>query len=696
MRRLIIPLLLILCAYLGLIIFSNRALLFSRFDETYWKNKYEQSQWKLPLSVRTIGDDGLYLFEGYRLIHGGDPTSSNAEMPPFGKYLIGISITVFGNGYLYGFFVTVFLLIGVYMLAKTLFKETVLALFVTILLATDPLITNQYTLTMMDSLQALLLVIYFYVLYRIHTAPHGYRMWYAGLSGLILGLFSVTKLPVLSPVLLLVGGLYVWITTKNLRHLLFLLIGGVIGYMVPYAGYFLHGHTFTDWLKIQKWIVSFYLHSNLVPTWGSAISVLFTGLYQNIFSREWLSAAEWSPVWGVLVISTIVAGVTRLRTHEASHRTHDILLITLCAIVGIYAVIPFWTRYFVVILPLLYLVGMEHSVFRLPNRARIGIFFLLLVVNVSASATILFRTPEATVQQYIYNTEHLVFADIYEDTTDTFKKTTQREAFTSFGFSAVSQGEIEFIDISPINTLNDRWTSPQYLTATATFFTRRLGSFTIPITIPFVREHGRWRIPWDWSLFLPELSRSTRLVSQVDEAKRGSILGTDKKPLAEDINGHMIWITPNLTDKTREPELLMLLEKLFGGRLPKVAIHHRFVGNTAPDIGIPIGVISYDESNPMMDMLRTFPGITITPAVARETQPSDVVAVGTVSNTTYPECCSFLYTTTAYNGTSGIEQTQNATLKGTNGGTLQLIDEQGKILKEFIHATKKNGATVQL
>ena len=61
MRRPVAFLILILISYLGLVIYSNRALLFSRFDQVYWKDKYEQSQWKLPLSQRTIGDDGLYL-----------------------------------------------------------------------------------------------------------------------------------------------------------------------------------------------------------------------------------------------------------------------------------------------------------------------------------------------------------------------------------------------------------------------------------------------------------------------------------------------------------------------------------------------------------------------------------------------------------------------------------------------------------
>ncbi len=695
MRRFVIPLLLILFTYLSVVVFTNRALLFSRFDDVYWKNKYEQSQWKLPLSIRTIGDDGLYLYEGYRLVHGSDPTSSNAEMPPLGKYLIGISIVLFGNGYLYGFMVTVGLVIATYFLAKTILKDSVLALCVALLLATDPLITNQYALTMMDALQALLLVTFFSVVFSIHSPQQPRLLFRAFVAGLLLGLFSVTKLPVLTPILIVFGGLYVWITTKKPAVLFGVASGIVAGYVLPYSAYFLHGHTIIDWIKIQKWMVSFYLHSNLTPTWGSAISVLFTGMYQNIFSRGWLPASEWTPVWGILTFSLITAIILRIRT-RISRMHHDILLMTCVSVIGIYAFIPFWSRYLVVILPLLYIVGMNRLIARFPNPAKIGIVCLLLIINISASIHILFQSPNATAQQYIYNTEHLLFADLYEDTTNDYRASTQRKAFEQFGYSTMADAEIEFIDITPTNTLTDRWTSPQYLTANAVYFTRRLGTFTAPIRIPFVKEDGRWRIPWNWSLLLPDLSETTRLVSSVDEAKRGTINGTDRKPLAQDILGTTIWITPDHTDKSKEDQLLQLLEKLFEGRLPKVAIHQRFVGNTSPTIPIPLGVTPHTKTHPFMQALLTFPGITFTNNVAREYHPSDLFNIGTVSNTTYPECCSYLYTTTAYNGTRGIEETHNTHLKGINGGTLRLHDHQGTPIHEFIRATKLDGKNVQL
>src|SRR5688572_26338485 len=118
----------LLAVHLGLILYTNRALYTSRFDPVYWKDKYEQSQWKLPLSVRTLGDDGLYLYEGYRIVHGEDPTLLNAEVPPLGKYLIGASIVLFGNGHLYGFVILLLVLIAFYILATRLLNDITVAL----------------------------------------------------------------------------------------------------------------------------------------------------------------------------------------------------------------------------------------------------------------------------------------------------------------------------------------------------------------------------------------------------------------------------------------------------------------------------------------------------------------------------------------------------------------------------------------
>ncbi len=693
MRGLVLFLYVLLITYLGFVTYSNRALLFSRFDDVYWKDKYEQSQWKLPLSQRTIGDDGLYLYEGYRLIHGGDPTSSNAEMPPLGKYLIGASIMFFGSGHLYGLVTTLALIAGTFILAKLLLKQTLPALLITVLLATDPLIINQYTLTMMDALQASLLIFFLITLFQISGPKQKNTKPLVLLAGVILGLFSETKLPVLTPIIGLAGVWYLWIKTKIWPLIAMFFIGGLVGYLAPYAVYFTQGHTLVDWLKIQKWIITFYSHSNLTPTWGSVVTTLFFGTYQNIFSRLWEKANEWSPSWGLLLFSLLAALGMWLRMPKKDMRWAVLFILSLATLMA-YAGIPFWTRYLVTLLPLFYITG-GLALSRLPTKLSLILFAAVLGTNVAFSIPILFSSPQATANQVIYNIEHLQFADLYEDTTASFRKQIDRETFRRFGLTTMAGGEIEFIDITRVGPLLTNRTSPQHLAVTVTYYTRQLGTFTEHSTIPFVLEDNRWRIPWEWSLLLPELTKERTLETQAIPARRGSILASDKKPLAEDISGVMVWVTPGRIDKTKEESLLALLETVLDGRQPKVAIHQRIVGNTLPDLPTPIGVVPHPKTDPNVVMLSTYAGITFTEAFTRITHPNNLIEIGKIKNSVYSECCTLLYSTTNYDGVTGVEKIKNEILKGVSGGTLILKDAQKNTIKTFIEKPKRDGQNVQ-
>lgn len=691
MERLPRTLLLFLVLYLGLVIYANRSLLFSRFDAIYWKDKYEHSQWKLPLSTRTIGDDGLYLYEGYRLIRGGDPTLLNAEVPPLGKYLIGTHILALGNGYLYGLTTTILLLAAACFLTKRLTNNITLSLAVTVLLATDPMITNQYALTMLDSLQSLWLLLYILALFLMRTASKQHIMR-SMIAGIALGLFSETKAPLLAPLLTLCGIYYLLVTTKKLRNVLGFLVGIAIGYLIPYVPYFASGHSLMEWMKVQKWIVSFYRHSNLTPTWGSALTSLFTGMYQNIFSRAWTRASEWSPVWGIMTIasaSLLFAGRSPL-THRTLRFSAGILLL----ITGFYSVIPFWTRYLITILPLLYIIG-AIMLSRLFPKRHPAIWAILLLLNIACSLPILFPSARNAANQFIYQTERGFFTDLYEDTTAHYRTTVNREAFRRFGLQTLADGEIEHMEIKPVSGLPEGYASPQYLRATVTYYTRRLGSFTRPVTVPFVRERNRWHIPWEWSFLLPGITDTTRLYTTVVPAHRGSILASDKKPLAEDAPGFLISVVPDRTDKTKESELLSLLETLLGGYIPQVAIHQRLFGNTASGIAIPVGVVPYPKTDPNMQRITRLPGVILTDTFTRVLHPNNVVQLGELKNTAYSECCSMLYDTTNYDGISGVEHAKNDLLKGTNGGTLTLTDTQGTILQTYISRAKHDGQDVQ-
>src|SRR5687767_7985210 len=83
------------------LIYFNQSYFFSSYDVSYWKDRFEHSQWAMPLSKRIIGDDGLFSYVGYTLALGADPTRVNPETLPVSKYFIGFFIAYFQNPALY-------------------------------------------------------------------------------------------------------------------------------------------------------------------------------------------------------------------------------------------------------------------------------------------------------------------------------------------------------------------------------------------------------------------------------------------------------------------------------------------------------------------------------------------------------------------------------------------------------------------
>lgn len=675
--------------YLLAVVFSYRGLLFSPFDITFWKDKYEKSQWKLPLSKRTLGDDGLYLFEGYRLVHGDDPTLLNAEVPPLGKYLIGSTIMLTGNPYWFGFIVNLSVLCCVFFLTKRTTKSKTLSILATLLLATDPLFTNQYALTMLDSLQAFFLLLYCLLLFSAENHKKQIVL-YATCAGIALGFFAETKFPLLLPIPLFLGMWYVW---KKFRspYLLFTLIGGfLMGYLLPYTGYFLHDHSIIKWLKVQKWIVNFYLSSTIHATYGSALINLTLGSFQNIFSRLWQSSPHWSPVWPVLFLTAIGSIVSKRKPTELFFLT----LLTLC-ILSFYVLMPFWTRYLILILPLFYIL-LVHFMRTLKPTIFILISLLFITINILWSLPTFFPSPNNMLSLFTYSWSNNLFADMYEDISIESKASMSRTAFQEFGLNTVYDAQIEHITITytapHISWLTNEVTIPLHIT----YITRNLGPFYVDTPITLKKENNRWKVVWDFSMYLPTLSSNTHVQTVVSEGRRGDIISKNNVKVAYDFPSQLVWVTPQEVEPSKETELLTFLEKIFEHTIRAVHIHQRIFGNTLSKRPVPIGVVPNVLTPDETVVLKSFNGVTLTPHLARWIETDTPINVGKISNSQFVECCSRLYTTTLYDGVEGIEKEQNEILKGENGGSLQIVNEQNQILYTFIQKTKKDGGNVQL
>lgn len=670
----------ILFIFLCIVFWANRGLYTSPFDASYWTDKYEHSQWRLANSSRTIGDDGLYLYEGYRLVQGDNPTLLSAEVPPLGKYLIGLSIRFFGNPYVYGFLITTASVVGVIVLAWTISRSSLVAVASGLLVALDPLIADQFARTMLDSLQLMFLMLTLGAL--VLGSPV--------MTGLLFGLFSASKFPVLSPVIGAVILFFVWKRKKSLADSLLFVAGAAAGYLIPYIPYFLQGHTFLAWLAVQKYVVSFYVHGGTLPNFGSELTTLLVGRARDIFSRVWVTVPEWSPVWPLATLGGILWVGTSLRKKK---------LVVFPAIGALiifflfYLVIPFWTRYLVVVLPILY-IGTILWLRQTFPKLFFPVIVVLLLINLISTASILFPTPETTVKQFTYDWSHGFFQDVYERLSAS-SKTTDRNTFMRFGQQTYYDGQIESVTITiPYRAWNS-WKSPQMVPVTVTYQTRALGSFERHTVLPVVNEMGQWRVAWQWSNLIGGLTPDTRLKTTVSPSKRGSIVSGGIL-LARDEVSYMVEVAPKLVVPAKEQNMLKFLSALFDDRIPGFAIHNRYVENTVLDVPVTIGVIMKQIPDSTIKELRTYPGITIIPAYGRFVNPETTQDVGTVTNTRFSECCSLLYNTTNYDGVTGLEQTYNARLKGYDGGSLVLERNDGSVVQTIIDVPKKDGQSVQL
>ena len=680
MKKLTISFILLLLLFAAVFFWANRANLSSIYDPAYWNDRFNHSQWRLPLSPRTIGDNGLYAFEGYQLIHGGDPTQFNAEIPPLGKYAIGAVIHVFGHDSWYGVITSLLIFILYYMLAKKIAKTTLFALVATTIFACDPLLVSQWPATMLDNLHLVFLLLFFILLGSYTKRKQNISTII--MSGIALGAFSAVKFPVLSAILVSGGAYYIWQTNKNIRDIIILIITTITTYILTYAQYFLLGHTLIDWFHVQTWMINFYYHGSLQANMGSIWTTLLVNRYQNLFTNLWQPVAEWTASWPIITILTGYV-VVRFLTQKPHKTTPLVFTISasILLMVILYTVIAFWTRYLLLILPFLYL-GAAVVIRTFKHKWMIVVcIFTLISFNTYTSWHILFPAPDADVQQFVYDWKHGFFQDMYERFTIKAKNKTDRYTFLRNMQQIARDGEIEATDITT-NTI-----MPHSVALTVTYHTRQLGEFTEHINLPVVNENNQWRIPWETHYFMSALQNGETLKTTVIPAKRGTLTDHTGQILAKDIPGFMIWITPKLIDQSREQRMLKSLETLFGGlpRFSAVGFYHRYSVNSQPDWPVPIGVLPASVS---VD----FPGMTLTPTTDRYETPQ----VGLVNNRSYTECCSFLYSTTTYDGISGLEQTYNGTLKGQNGGTLDILDKKGNIIRTLIRREKKDGEDVSL
>lgn len=323
-------------------VYNYRNDIFAKFDHAYWEKRYFESQWVVPNSKNSVGDDGLYAYVGYAYLQGKDPTLLNAELPPFGKYVVGAFETATGIMGAFSVFFGGVLLVLIFLFTKTVFKSLFLASVTTTIFSFEPIFFEQLRAPYLDTL-------YFsgFLLTALLFINKKYLF-----SGVALGLFMGIKSPFLGVLVLGIYAISLFLSKeKYLKNILLIGSAACATYILTYARIFFLGHGLLYFFKVQKYIIHFY-GSGAKGVTGAVVPMLLTGKWFTWFSPA-LPVNEWTISWTIGFVGAFIGGILLLRTKNKTSTLWFAILWVL-GYMAFLVITPVFPRYLLLLLPFMY------------------------------------------------------------------------------------------------------------------------------------------------------------------------------------------------------------------------------------------------------------------------------------------------------------------------------------------------------
>lgn len=312
------------------------------FDHNYWEKRYYESQWVVPNSSNTIGDDGLYAYAGYKYVFDGlNPILNSPEVPFLGKYLIGLTILIFNNQNIFGLLTGILALAVFYFFNLNIFKNKTVAFLPVFVFSFDMLFWEQLQANYLD-----LLYLSFLFLSLTFALKRNYI-----LASIFLGCFAATKFPPTSILLGIAMLVYVILcNSKDIKKLLISFILWPSVYVITYLQFFFQGNNFIDFLKVQNYFINYYATGAKSQNPFMAIEMLMLGRWSTWWAGV-MRVGEWHILWPISFVLSL--GVVR---YIKILRNDPMLMMLIW--VGVYCAFltltPVAPRYLLLLIPFLY------------------------------------------------------------------------------------------------------------------------------------------------------------------------------------------------------------------------------------------------------------------------------------------------------------------------------------------------------
>ncbi len=222
------------------------------------------------------------------------------------------------------------------------------------------------------------------------------------------------------------------------------------------------------------------------------------------------------------------------------------------------------------------------------------------------------------------------------------------------------------------------------------------GDVTEANTLPLVQQQGVWKVAWQPGLIFAGLTASSTVRVTPDVPTRGRILDRSEKPLAD--NGSILSVGVVPGEIKDEPALLKTLSDALS--VPPETIKQRIQGGQ-PTWFMPIADRPESARADLESKIGAVPGVALQDRPARVYPLGAAAAhvVGYVGHPTADELrqgASAGVTETDWIGRSGIEGWGEDQLAGKKGGSIQIVDQGGRVLRAIAQKAAVPGRDVKL
>jgi hypothetical protein len=361
-------------ALLGMVILIRLIILFSsnidKFLLTYWdkfsglEKVYLNSQYISTTPIYIIPDETAYSYVSGAYLKGASPIMIQPDVPPLGKYLIGLSIALFNNQNIVIGLTYLIFIAGCYTLAKLIGMSIFQSALVTLCISFEPLISDQIKYMPLMDIIMINLHIWAIIFCGAGIQKQKAKMFLFGI--IFIGMAMMVKIFTISlPLYVIVNIFWIIKFPKQIKIPIIGVLLTLIIFCLTYGRIYWDGKTPIDVFRIQKWILWYH---------RSKINHLFT-VWPLIFLNRWyvwwgdqtvITDKSWSLTWpfvfGGAIIYFFKNGINKILKFEAT------LQIIIVWVLGYSIMMSFGqatARYLLPILPYVYFLTILvlHSIY---------------------------------------------------------------------------------------------------------------------------------------------------------------------------------------------------------------------------------------------------------------------------------------------------------------------------------------------